>query len=461
MASTILFVPSEKQNSDLLKQCAKSIISGIVANHKYEVINILSTNGNKVDVIHSYSSELDSLTKSFEKIKFVNENENWATQLPKIYSLIEESTGIHSKVQITILTDSLLNSKDLWKIRPIYDMKVHIFCEKINNFENENLINFSKIFQGYFEYIKNIDDSIPKFISNHYGKYAGFIAYGHLISGISLHPDPNLSLWDFKIPSVLSIFGFCDSNQISSPKCISRHTILNSKKKSKKIVKKIDQNVILSNACKSDDKEASLYEILHESLFYNKLCAIIRFDEKKYQFGCITTTNEKERSALLFSIFDPEIDWLSDNFGSILSHSILDNFKSSHKIVHHDQKLFKKPIETATNFIMTPSLEEVPIYFEELVNKLKIENIQIGDIIVECSKIQMLSLAFNMRNLVELLISTLKSNPTRNKSIFDDINNIILQLDQGTILNLLERSDGNLSQETKKIKISPFSDVLN
>ena len=95
----------------------------------------------------------------------MNENENWSTQLPKIYSLIEESTGIHSKVQITIFTDSLLNSKDLFKIRPIYDTKVHIFCEKLNNFENENLINFSKIFQGYFEYIKE-EESIPKFISN-------------------------------------------------------------------------------------------------------------------------------------------------------------------------------------------------------------------------------------------------------------------------------------------------------
>ena len=117
-----------------------------------------------------------------------------------------------------------------------------------------------------------------------------------MISGINLHPDPNLCLWDFKIPNVLSIFGFCDSNQISSSKCISRHTILNSKKKNKKIVQKTDQDVILANACKSDDKEANLYEILHESLFSNRLCAIIRFDEKKYQFGCITTTRENDRS---------------------------------------------------------------------------------------------------------------------------------------------------------------------
>jgi hypothetical protein len=203
------------------------------------------------------------------------------------------------------------------------------------------------------------------------GKYAGYIAYGHLVSSVNLHPDPNLSLWDFKIPSILSIMGFCDSKTLSSPKCISRHTILNSKKKLKKLKKIIDKDAILSNACKSEDKDSSLFEILLESLLSNKQFAIVRFDEKKYQFGYISTTKDNDRSgnlqrfahfeALLFSLFEPNCDWLSHDIDAMLSHSIMDNFKSTTNILKDDKRFFKKSEESFNDYQFLPTVEDVPV----------------------------------------------------------------------------------------------------
>ena len=67
------------------------------------------------------------------------------------------------------------------------------------------------------------------------------------------------------------------------------------------------------------------------------------------------------QQALLFSIFDPNVDWLSQNIGSILTYSILDNFKSSNKMIENDQKLFKESLQKQTDFIFTPTIEEIPV----------------------------------------------------------------------------------------------------
>lgn len=39
-------------------------------------------------------------------------------------------------------------------------------------------------------------------------KYNGYLAFGHLISPIELHPDPNLILWDSNGLEILCIFTF-------------------------------------------------------------------------------------------------------------------------------------------------------------------------------------------------------------------------------------------------------------
>lgn len=62
---------------------------------------------------------------------------------------------------------------------------------------------------------------------------------------------------------------------------------------------------------------------------------------------------------------------------------------------------------------------------------MKFENINILEISNECSKIQLLSNALGMKNLIDYLISILKSVKIKNQKQEERLNQIILSLEQG------------------------------
>jgi hypothetical protein len=114
--------------------------------------------------------------------------------------------------------------------------------ERMEQLAQINAGNFVQMSEGSKS---TATEHVTRFINHNYAKYTGYLAMGHLISSIYLHPDPNLTLWNYFttkrediadegqtvredefLPHVLNIVGFIENRHISSPKCISKHTIL-------------------------------------------------------------------------------------------------------------------------------------------------------------------------------------------------------------------------------------------
>ena len=74
---------------------------------------------------------------------------------------------------------------------------------------------------------------------------------------------------------------------------------------------------------------------------------------------------------------------------------------------------------------------------------MKFENINVLEISNECSKIQLLSNALGMKNLIDYLISILKSVKIKNQKQEERLNQIILSLEQGASLNYIPSKKKN------------------
>jgi hypothetical protein len=62
----------------------------------------------------------------------------------------------------------------------------------------------------------------------------------------------------------------------------------------------------------------------------------------------------------------------------------------------------------------------------------------LSKVVLECSKAQLVSKAFDLKIIIESLVNLLKENFTNDSKINDELNNIILQLYQGNNLNLMQ-----------------------
>lgn len=196
-------------------------------------------------------------------------------------------------------------------------------------------------------------------------EYKGILALGHLISPVTLYPDPNLVLWgveedndSFKLPEILSIVGFLSEAHLSSPKCISKHTILldtssdnnkesgseqqqlrrlilakpsglaSSNSANESATTNDKKRHIKADACKSDLKDSSFYELLHDSLIHLQACAILSFGDDHY--GYIAVAYEENYSGLMLGVLDREcLPWLKYDLHTLVLNSHKESFAES------------------------------------------------------------------------------------------------------------------------------------
>jgi len=257
--------------------------------------------------------------------------------LVSCFEKLEESLGIHTHAQIIIFTDYNELSPDemFFKIRPPFPVKLHIFSmakthhvikssgtsvkEESTLHTNQkssdpsNLKQLTKLYGGhcYFLTCGALDDFIiSDFIKKHYDKYSGYLVFGHLISPIELNPDPNLVMWLFErqnqgfhpslssatdsgertshhIPQILNIVGFIPGTELSSPKCISKHTILplnvdetelaygvRISRRDRETLYGKHKKIVKADACKTDEPLATFYQLLHQTLSKSRTLSI-------------------------------------------------------------------------------------------------------------------------------------------------------------------------------------------
>ncbi|KAL9654355.1 hypothetical protein ABK040_010383 [Willaertia magna] len=436
-----------------LKQYSTKIIQKIHQNHKLEEISLISYDGTQIENLTILSKDTNDLCTKIQNIPMIQfdfglqTTFNLMTGIICCFEHVEEYLGIHSNCQIIIFTDYCeLPSEEMYKIRPPFPSKIHIFTIKPSHLnvqqqlhlkEEQHLLNkqtkeepnssttksvkeegtnqtlstnigtvkqvesistlrqLTKLYGGhcYFLTIQqtntNIvieDPIIIEFIKKHYDKYSGYLVFGHLVSPVELHPDPNLILWMYqhcssttslsvsssskannnannngvdgnswstngnellRIPAILNIVGFIPGSDLSSPKCISKHTILPldvdetdiaigariSKRDRETLYGKQFNKIIKAEACKGEEP-ANFYQLLHQTLAKSrsvytvaslgegseqqgelkKLCAIVSLGNEKY--GYIASCNDGDSSSLILGILNDSIEFTSESYCS-------------------------------------------------------------------------------------------------------------------------------------------------
>lgn len=146
---------------------------------------------------------------------------------------------------------------------------------------------------------------------------------GHLVSSIEMHPDPHLVVWSESIdfPSILSIVGFIKCQYISSPKCLSKHTLLQTENKptGKQKVKE-NKQVIKADACKADAKGTSFFELLLEAIANSNACAIVQLGDKRLAY--IGVGYENTLQGLILGVLEEDAtEWLKTNLYTMVLES--------------------------------------------------------------------------------------------------------------------------------------------
>jgi hypothetical protein len=85
------------------------------------------------------------------------------------------------------------------------------------------------------------------------------------------------------------------------------------------------------------------------------------FQQQKKMIDQVISNDSFIEQALLFSLFEPNCDWLSHNIDAMLSHSIMDNFKSTNNITKDDKRFFKKSEESTNDYQFLPTVEDIPV----------------------------------------------------------------------------------------------------
>ncbi|EFC48049.1 predicted protein [Naegleria gruberi] len=327
--------------------------------------------------------------------------------LVSCFKKIEETQGMHTHIQIIIFTDYNELNEMFFKIRPPFPVKLHVFSMAKSHHvlkhipitstiesstatpsestkssdistNTNNLKQLTKLYTGHCYFLipttkNNIDESIlSEFIKKCYDKYSGYLVFGHLVSPIELHPDPNLVMWlldrqhdgihpsasmlessscsanerQCHVPPILNIVGFIPGTELSSPKCISKHTILplnaddnevpygvRMSRRDKEIQFGKFKKIVKADACKADEAPASFYQLLHMTLSKSRsldippppvnseieetqnqneakrICAIVSLGGIPERFAYVTACNDGELSSLVLGIFNEELEF--------------------------------------------------------------------------------------------------------------------------------------------------------
>lgn len=410
---------------------ATRVVHRIHANHKLEEIDLLSYDGQDLLVVNPFSKDTNEICAKIDQINFQlaeissTQSCNIMNGLVACFKNIEETLGIHTHTQIIIFTEyTELSTDEMFKIRPPFPVKLHIFStsklhhtpsitqvpklgilattpkvkeENSNNPSQKNIqetstINnslkqLSKLYEGHCYFVSptatvstspqnpiTLDESIiNEFIKKHYDKYSGYLVFGHLVSPIELHPDPNLVMWLFDrqqqglhptlvlndtsfnttanersschVPPILNIVGFIPGTELSSPKCISKHTILplnpdeteqaygvRVSRRDRETLYGKHKKIIKADACKADEAPASFYQLLHQTLLKGRqlnipppppstnsaaddeqatlsneakrICAIVSLGGVPERFAYITACNDGDSSSLILGVFN-------------------------------------------------------------------------------------------------------------------------------------------------------------
>eukprot|EP01112_Ceratiomyxa_fruticulosa_P011261 TRINITY_DN3043_c0_g3_i2.p1 TRINITY_DN3043_c0_g3~~TRINITY_DN3043_c0_g3_i2.p1 ORF type:complete len:545 (-),score=102.13 TRINITY_DN3043_c0_g3_i2:717-2351(-) len=147
---------------------------------------------------------------------------------PRLWELISERDEKKSFESFESNLDSLLPL-------PSFPIRLHvILCGTDSTKANipTSIPLIVRRTNGSFSYIPFYDSAplsltLSQFIDAHYPSYeGGTLACGHLQSQITLYPNPNLNLWEKRLPSVLSVIGLLPNKKIMSTPIFSRHAVL-------------------------------------------------------------------------------------------------------------------------------------------------------------------------------------------------------------------------------------------
>lgn len=301
-----------------------------------------------------------SFTRDYESIKkYLNKVEDYGKTciekgLDGVLSLVMEEWGTGTFCQVIIITDGRVGighhsfKKRLSSLRqrdkasdessPLpfpFPSKLHVLC--IEDPTEPNLADSVAFYQKLIDIngtegevfvpegtlsSKSVQDMFLKVCETYYVPFHGTIRCGNLSSLIQLSPppEPYHKSRDFEVvkctfSSEISICGFLDMNDVSSPGAYSRHLVLPlpPPKEEPDDETKMETDAGDEESNTTDDgKTPSFCVLLHGSLKVEGMVALCQLGEDWYGM-LYSWADNKKKSNLMLTVFEPGLDsvpWL-------------------------------------------------------------------------------------------------------------------------------------------------------